>query len=157
MSDRPQITPVDDEVRRHQELVLYLPPGWRVANEPWPARLLTSLAWLPHTQRTFLAPGHTIALANPPRPFAPDSLLVAALLTSPLFERPDFDRLAVDGIAVRFLNVVPITAAELELKLEDGLGALYDRLADGGLSQIVDARRACLVTGARPATGAGQS
>jgi hypothetical protein len=150
-SSRAMAAPAYETDRRHQELVLYVAP---VDGQPppWALTLLRRLGRFAHEQRTFLGPGHTVAFENPPRPLADDTLLAAVLLTPPIFEEPAFDRLSIDGDEVRFLNVVPITSAELDVKLERGLDALYDVLANGDLHQIVDLGRACLVTGETPAT-----
>ena len=121
----------------------------------WALDLLRRLGRFAHEQRTFLGPGHTVAFTNPPTPITDGTLLSAVLLTPPIFEDPAFDRLSIDGDDVRFLNVVPVTPAELEVKLEKGLDAAYDLLANGDLHQIVDLHRACLVTGEQPAKGRG--
>jgi hypothetical protein len=157
-STRPMASPAYDLERRHQELLIYVPPAPAAGNGAgegdapprWALDLLRRLGRFAHEQRTFLGPGHTVAFTNPATPFAERSLLAAVLLTPPIFEESALDRLAIDGEPVRFLNVVPITAAELDVKLERGLDALYDLLAENDLHQVVDVHRACLATGETP-------
>jgi len=52
------------------------------------------------------------------------------------------DHVTVDSDPVNFLWLVPITRAELDLKLEQGLPALLQRFDEGGLNHVLDEGRA---------------
>jgi len=155
VSDRPLSVPHGAEAWRQLELVAYLPQHWRFDDEAarWPLRLLRKLGRFAHEYATFFAPGHTVPNGNPIRPFVPGSQLDTALLIEASYEDPRFTQALLMGRAPSFLNVVPITSAECELKLEHGVDALLRLAAQQHLTPVIDARRRCLVRGyptARP-------
>jgi hypothetical protein len=117
------------------ELVLYVP-------EPTPShvRLLQTCAALATEPETWLGHGHSIPNGQPPAPLFPGSELKALLLLRTILEPDAFlpDHLTIEGDPVNFLWLVPITAAELDLKLVQGLPALLQRFDEGGLSHLLD-------------------
>ena len=133
----------EDLGREHAriELVLYVP-------EPQPEHLnlLRGCAALASEPDTWLGHGHTIPNGQPPSPLFPGSELSALLLMPTVLEPDAFlsDHLTDDGDPVSFLWIVPITAAELELKLEKGLPALLQAFDEGGLSHVLDESRPSL-------------
>jgi hypothetical protein len=152
------LTPPDDDLdRRNQELLLYLPADWDITStDPalrWPVQLLIDLAGHLAEKDRAPEPGESVALQWPAEPFAPDTLLSAALLNDAAREQrahPEFDPLFVGVHAVRFLWVIPITTAENTLLLKDGYDALLQLMAEARLPYELDAGRACLVTGRMP-------
>jgi len=51
-------------------------------------------------------------------------------------------RLALpDGRTVRFWSVVPVYKEEMELKLEKGADALFERFDEAGITDVVDPDR----------------
>ena len=91
MSELPMITPPDSSEMRYAELCILLEPSWQLSQESfadegwyWPLRLLKTLARYPTENAAWLGYGHTIALANPPEPFATNTTLCAALVIPPL-------------------------------------------------------------------------
>ena len=142
LSDRPM--PVPEELgseHRRAELALYLRrPG------PEHVRLLQTCAALAGEPDTWLGHGHTIPNGQPPAPLFPGSSLSAVLLLRTILEPDAFlgDHLVLEGDPVNLLWLVPITTAELELKLVQGLEALLQRFDDGGLSHVLDEGRGSL-------------
>jgi hypothetical protein len=96
MSDRPMTVPWGAAEKRFAELILALPPGWKIdslkatpAPEDlerwyWPFRWIKTLARFPHEYRTWLGPGHTIPNGDPPKPFAPTTRMCGWLLLPPV-------------------------------------------------------------------------
>lgn len=157
ISHHPMVVPHDEPDRRHQELMIYLPASWQLEPSPdplvlWPFGLLKALGRFAQAEETYFAPGHTVALANPPEPFAPGSLLTTALLLGPP-EAPTFDNLNVGGTRCCFLSVLPLTSAEADYKLCFGSTALLQRLQEAGVQRQVDPARPCAITGVRPLRG----
>ncbi len=126
MSARPMSLPEDHEqieTWRHAELCLFLPAGFKVEQEVWPLRLLRSLARLPHAHGTWIGRGHVIPNGEPPRPYARGLALCGAVIVPPgaladtLFEVPGEPPLHI-------FRVLPVTARELHLRVEQGMDAL---------------------------------
>ena len=91
---------------------------------PEHVELLSAVA---HYHRTGakLGLGHTVYFG---RPWLPGSLCTHGLIALPYLDGPDLEILELDGTAVRFLWIIPITKKELEFKKERGLEALEARL-----------------------------
>jgi len=86
------------------------------------------VAHFPHDQRTWVGVGHTIPNGNPPAPFWGSSILDTLLLIPPIIT-PDQrlpQELTLEGDAVEFLWVVPISSAECGLKLAKGWTSIMD-------------------------------
>lgn len=117
----------------------------------WPLGMLKEVGRFVHEYRTWVGPGHTIALGGEDHdPLTPGSLLTSVLLLQPVFEADSFDELRVDGTRCRFLWVCPITEAEGQLTLEKGTSAPYDLMDQHKLAKEIDPGRACMVSGRRP-------
>jgi hypothetical protein len=146
MSVKPMLAPEAD--RAFGELTLALPPAWPMGDEDWkderhywPVRLLKFLARLPHEYDTWLGNGHTIPNDDPPRPYARGTRLCGAILAAPLLPPDAFRVLDRPEGPIAFYGVLPLYAAEMELKLADGADALYDRLGAAGVTELVDPGR----------------
>lgn len=152
MSLRPMVVPDGFHERSHAELIAYLPPAWNLEDDEawWPGWMLKHLARFVHNERTWFAPGHTIALADPGEVFADHTLFAGVILLAPKVEPRAFDRLVIDGVRCRFLWACPITAAEMDAALERGSDALRQLMAEAGLSHVIDPARACLMTARSP-------
>jgi hypothetical protein len=140
MSERPMAT--KDPALRYAELVLSLPPSWPVREAGWPLGLLQDLAELPHRFETLLWSGHTIPNGDPPEPYAAGTQLCCALIGPTLLLPDEFTHLSAAGRDITFLGVILLTEAEMQLKLEHGLDALYDKLDEAEVSEMVQADRA---------------
>lgn len=89
---------------------------------------LRRLAHFPHDNKTWLSYGHTMPNGNPPTPVF-GSALLTTFLFMPSIVAPESDlekNLVLDGDPVNLLWVVPLTTAECEYKLENGVNGIYD-------------------------------
>jgi hypothetical protein len=145
MSDRPMTVPEGVTDAHYAELMICLPPSWKISDEAfkdeanyWPIGLLKLLSRLPHEYGTWLAPGHTIPNADPPEPYAPDTKFCCAMLVNPLTTPPEFDQFeAGTGKVIRFLAVIPLYLEEVELKLKQGSDELIKRLEKQGVTEVL--------------------
>jgi len=143
MSDLPMTVPepVGREGRR-SELVLYCQES-----KPEYASMLRFLAHFPHDNRTWLGHGHTMPNGQPPEPLFLNSELDTFLMLVPPFEEDASlrDSLEIGGDPVNLTWVVPITSAECQWKLENGMVSLWEQFARVGLPVILDENRASVV------------
>jgi len=153
MAERAMTVPDGLEDYRHAELVLALPADWPLDEEAfadervyWPVRLVKDLARLPHEFETFLYYGHTVPNGDPPEPYASDTELCGAIISVPELTSEPFDVLEVgDGRIVRFYAVVPLHRNEMQFKLEKGAEALWERLAEAGVTELLDTARESVI------------
>lgn len=129
----------------YAELVMALPPDWPIekpdGGATWPVSLLQFLARLPHEYETVLWNGHTVPNDDPPRPYAASTELCGALIATPLHTTEEFDELEHDGRTISFLSVIPLHGGEMDFKLQHGSDALFDRLDEADVSELLDERR----------------
>ncbi|RDV38741.1 suppressor of fused domain protein [Bradymonadaceae bacterium TMQ3] len=138
MSARPMTLPPgleSPEEWRLAELMMVLPPDWNLSEEGfederhyWPVRLLKSLARLPGDMDTWLGWGHSVPNGHPAEPYAPELPFSGALVIPPILF-PEAFRMAGEP-PIRLFQVVPVTDAEMEMKLELGLDAVLERLEE---------------------------
>jgi hypothetical protein len=149
MSDLPMHVPEGAEELRFAELMFSLPPDWPLEQETlkdeinyWPLRLLKMLARFPHEYDTWLAQGHTIPNGDPPAPFAANTRLCCALLALPMIAPEDFLELVIDeDKTIRFYSLVPLYQEEMDFKLQNGMDALGERLAEYDVTELLDINR----------------
>ena len=149
MSDRPMNAPEGQETKRYAELMICLPPDWKMSEKAfekerwyWPIRWLKTLARLPHEYDTWLWEGHTVPNGDPPEPFADNTDLCCAYLLRPALFPKEFFKLPLSKKkTVRFFCLVPLYADETEFKLKNGSDALIDRLDDAGVTELLDIER----------------
>jgi hypothetical protein len=145
MSDRPMTVPDGVDDARFAELMICLPPSWKVSEKGfqeeanyWPIRLLKILSRLPHEYDTWLAPGHTVPNGDPPEPYVPKTEFCCALVVNPLTTPPEFDQLEVaPGKVVHFLAVIPLYLEEVDLKLKSGSEELFQKLEKQGVTELL--------------------
>ena len=147
MSDRPMRSP-SPGAPALAELVVSLPAGWKVdkaslADEAWywPVRALRLLASFPHVYDTCLGVGDTVGNGDPPVPFAAGCPFSALLVRVPAGISAEAARVVTPAGEVRLYAMVPLTAAEIELKLEKGTDALLAALDAAGVGDVVDIGR----------------
>lgn len=149
MSDLPMTVPEGCEELAFAELVALLPSKWPLSQEAfrdernyWPIRTLKILARFPHEYGSWLGLDHTIPNGDPPQPYAEDTALCGVILTGPVSLRKEFFLLeAGENRKIQFLNVIPIHADEMQLKLDRGADSLYKRFEQSGVSDVIDAGR----------------
>jgi hypothetical protein len=157
LSEYEATVPPEQGERVRQELLLYLPPDWEMDLEVggeaslWPFRMLQQLAALPPRHGTYFAPGHSVALTDPPSPMWEGTLLCGVLFARPGRESDEFDSLVIDREPCHFLWVIPVTAGELRYKLDRGFNKLLDLMSEAPVPYVIDPYRACVVTGRTPA------
>jgi hypothetical protein len=129
MSDQPMNVPPGAEAFRFAELVICLPPTWKVTqadfqNEEhyWPLRWLKVLARLPHEYDTWLGVAHTVPNGDPPRPFAGNTQLCGMMLMQPsmLFSDAFIELHMNANKTVNFLSLIPLYREEMDFKLKHG-------------------------------------
>lgn len=91
--------------------------------------LLRVLSHFPHDNKTWLGEGHTMPNGNPPAPIFNHTPHLTTFVFIRSILSPDNDlgkRLDIGGCPVNFLWIVPLSTEECNLKLEKGIGAIYD-------------------------------
>ncbi len=148
MCARPMKVPRGDDSPRRAELCILLPPKWPMTQESlkklgedayWPIRWLKTLARLPQDFDTYLAVGHTIP--NPAGALSPRCKFTGFLIAPAPFE--GFKTCKVGGEDVAFYTIAPLYEEEMQLKLDEGVEALFDRFeqADFGPLDIANPTR----------------
>ena len=87
---------------------------------------LRYLACIPHVQNTWFSHGSTMTNGQPPEPIFEGSQLDCVLFLFPIVS-PDKtigEHLLLEGQAVNFLWIVPVTNSECELVRHEGLGKM---------------------------------
>ena len=121
MSDLPMTIPrTADPELAVAELIFYADE----ANNDY-AELLRKLAHFPHENRTWLGSGHTMPNGTPPQPFFGSSELDTVLFMPTIVRPESNEKLTVGDKLLNLLWVVPLTTRECELKLNEGVGAIY--------------------------------
>lgn len=133
---------------RYAELSILLPPTWRLDRnqEPrwgWPVRELNRLARLPHTQHSWLGPGHTIASGN--RAFDASTELAGMLVLPSTSVPEELHTIRARDGSIDLFTLWPIHADEMQYKLTHGVEALVDAFEAAGVSDIVDPQRASAI------------
>jgi hypothetical protein len=153
MSDHAMAVPEGTDSPRYLELMMTLPREWQLdVHAPrdeawyWPIRQLQHLSGLPHKSNSWLGWGHTIPNGDPPRPLAPNTRLCGAILVPSLLVPTQFYELILADRAVAFYSVVPLYQEELALKERDGMAALFEKLLDRGIRDLVDPKRRNVAT-----------
>jgi hypothetical protein len=149
MSALPMSTDPGEEEYRFAELAILLSPRWKLGREEfedernyWPVRLLKALTRYPRDNATWLGFGHSVALSNPPEPFASNTELAACvLLPSPTLGEGFCRMQRPDGGATYFWSVMPLYREELELKLERGTDTLLNTLEGARITDVVEPDR----------------
>ena len=150
MSDLAMPTPPGAETFRYAEMLLALPPNWpmdaqawRQETNYWPIRLVRALARMPYLNDTWIRPGYTLAHGGePPRPYARNTRLCGAFVTTPIRYEPAFLALVVrPDKVVRFHSFIPLYREELAFCHEAGPRALRMRLTEHRVTELLDIRR----------------
>jgi hypothetical protein len=149
MSDRPMTVPAGTTSSRYAELMLCLPPDWPLSTEAyqvvtgqWPVWLLKMVGRLPHMYGTWIDSGHSVPNGDPAQPFTPEVAFVGAVVTPMLRCEPAARTITVrPDKQISLLALIPVHAAELDLKLAGGAGALFDAFDRAGVSELVNPAR----------------
>ena len=116
--------------------------GWSQEENYWPIRTLKFLARFPHEYDTWLWMTHTVPHGDPAEPFAPNTEMSGVILFSPLTTVESFRQLEIDSEkTIHFHSVIPLHEAEMDLKLQEGLEALFGALNEQDVSEVLDPQR----------------
>ncbi|MCA9618289.1 MAG: suppressor of fused domain protein [Myxococcales bacterium] len=138
MSDRPMTVPEGCEELRYAELLIALPPDWRldllgVSPPPpdlerwyWPIRWLKQLARLPHEYGTWLGFGHSIPNGDPAEPFHPSTKLAGWVLLPPISVPEEGSEIVLPDRSIHLYTLHALHPEEMSLKLNKGTEALLD-------------------------------
>ena len=145
MSDRPMLVPEGEEERGYAELLLALPATWPVDHASfrdernyWPFRQLKQAARFPHVYKTWLWYAHTFSNGDPPEPYAPDVSFCASILSIPALCDQEAWQLEISPEKrIHFLSLIPIYEEELRFARSTGSNALFDRLDDIDITELV--------------------
>ena len=149
MSEQAMNVPDGAESLRRTELMLCLPPNWRLSMEDfrdernyWPIRLLKVLARLPHEFRTWLGLSHSVPNGEPPRHYAPNTKFCCSVVVPPLTCSDPFRTLTInDEQIIHFYAVLPLYREEMDCKLREGMSVLIDRLDQCRVTELVNIHR----------------
>jgi DNA-directed RNA polymerase subunit RPC12/RpoP len=150
MSDRPMTTPPGVDLPKYAEIVISLPPDWPLTRDAladernyWPIRMLKTLARFPHEHQTWLGFGHTVANhGEPALPYAENTELCCALFFQPLLVPKEALSLELDDQkTIWFYSVIPLYEDEMDLKLKKGSEALFKRLMEKEVNELLNIRR----------------
>jgi hypothetical protein len=149
MSDRPMNAPEGQEDKKYAEVLICLPPDWKLSEKAfererwyWPIRWLKTLARLPHEYDTWLWEHHTVPNGDPPEPFADNTDLCCAYLLRPALFPKEFFKLRLSKRkTVHFFCLVPLYEDEMTFKLKVGSDELLDRLDAADVTELLDIER----------------
>lgn len=143
-----------DRKLERAELVVCLPPDWKLPTEEtpydaeqwyWPLRWLKILARLPGREDTWLGWGHTVPSGGP---FAENTALCGMLLANPtIFFAADEAPFCIlpDEDEVNFYQMIPLYEEELAYKRANrGASALLERLGDAAMVIDICRPNVCL-------------
>jgi Suppressor of fused protein (SUFU) len=161
MSALPQATPDEMRMFERTELIITLradnpylsnsgtssAPGDDDPQGYYPIRDLKSYALFPHSEGTWLGPGHTLVTHDPPRPLGNDTNMTGYLVHFPFVikSHEGWSFGTKDGNRVSLLQIYPIHTDELEYKFENGGDALVDKLAESDALECFDPFRPSVV------------
>jgi len=154
LSDRPMSAPRGSDDCRFAELYLCLPAAWPLRTQDltdernhWPIRLLQLLGRFPHAFDTWLWMYHTVPNFDPPKPYADNTRLCAAMLAPPISLPMDFASLKVSGLGpIHFFSVLPLHQDEIDFKIKNGGEPLMANLfKQGVIADIVDPARKSVI------------
>lgn len=145
MSSRAMKVPSGQEAFQFGELTMHFPPTWPLPRDAdpndtaslWPIEVLHQLAYLPHVNHSWYGPYHTAALADPPRPFGPNTQQSCALLIADKVQ----PLVLASGKTIKFFTVYPLYAEELEVALKTSIDELLNRLQAHKVTPIIDVNR----------------
>jgi hypothetical protein len=149
MSACPMTVPEGAEDWRFAELMIALPGDWPLTEQAfqnedhyWPLRWLKQLARLPHEYDTWLSYGHTVPNGDPAEPLASNTRLSGVVLLPPILLGDGFDAVTLeDGAVVNIWAVVPLYDEEMDLKLREGVEALFPGFEKHGVTELLDINR----------------
>lgn len=147
MSELEMNTPSEFKSFRFGELCIILPDDWKLSmddfkdeNNYWPIRLLKDIARFPHENDTWICMEHTIGNADE-NSYSENVKFNSSLIFVPMDVNSRFHTLKYRGEKINFFSVIPLYPEELQLKLDKGSDALFERLEENKINDIIDIKR----------------
>ena len=145
MSDRPMKLVPGQEAKRYCELMMALPPTWPIRSDEirtedkwWPFRHLKQTARFPHVYGTRVWYGHTVANEDPPQQLYTGVPFVGGILSIPVLCPKEAWTCEVSSAKkVYFFAFVPLHDAELRFAWESGSKALFEKLDEADVSELI--------------------
>jgi hypothetical protein len=149
MSDLPMTLPEGAEAPRYTELMITIPPEWKLDQESfkdnawyWPVWLIKSLARFPHKYNTWLGWGHTMPNGNPPEPYATNTAFNGAILLPSITVPDEFHTLQInEDKNIHFYSIIPLYGEEMDFKLSSGTNALLDKFSKFNITDVIELKR----------------
>lgn len=137
------------EVTPYLELVINLPPEWRLDKSSlkkeinsWPISLLQNTARFPHKYETWLGFGHSIPNGNLAKPFASNTPMNASVILPSLVLPPDFHKLTLNPTQeLQFFSIIPLYPEEYQTYLNRGLENLLNIFSLNDVTDVLDIER----------------
>ena len=153
MSDLPMAAPEAYPDLQYSELMICLPPDWKMAQKDWedeswywPIRLLKQMARFPHEYGTWLWLMHTVPNGDPPEPWADNTDMCGVIVLPPITVPPEFHELVIDDEkTIYFHALLPLHEDEMNLKLQQGVDPLFDLFDERQISEILDPGRSSTI------------
>ncbi len=125
------------------EVCICLPPDWKIDSDDetwyWPIRCLKTVARLPKMEQTWFGWGHTISNGVP---YAENTTFTSSILLSPQALGSEAQVCVLpNGDDVNFYQLIPLYDNELSYKINHGAEELLDKMAEIGVSHVVDITR----------------
>jgi hypothetical protein len=97
---------------------------------------------MPHEYDTWLSYGHTVSHGDPPEPYASSTQMNAViLLPSMNVPEPFWSLDGGDERKTFFWSLYPLYPEEVAFKMKHGADAIWDKLADAGVTDVLDPAR----------------
>ena len=142
--------PDDYPYAANMELVINLPPTWNIKSEEekdyWPIRWLKFLSRLPIEHNTYLGSGHTIPSGEP----LEGTNFTGVILVGANSQEEDEEGVKLPAVVelpsgknVEFFYLQPLYDEEMNFKLENGTGDLFDKFIEQDIPYppVVDVNR----------------
>lgn len=126
----------------HVELCFALPSYWDLdfasENSVWVLEKIKFLAEFVINRETHFWDGHTIANANPNKPFSTTMKQDFLLFSKPLLYQEELGEITLAEKSITPLFLIPIFNKEFEHKLSRGVLSLKKKLVNHNVSEILD-------------------
>lgn len=153
----PEANQQPENDRRYAELMLCLPPDWKLSEEAfrdennyWPVRWLKTVGRLPHQLKTWVGPLHTVPNGAEAKPFAKNTRMGCWMLLYPLTTSDEFGELKYEDRVINFYGMVALHRDEMELRLAGEVPALLDAFGKEMVSELLSVARPSSLVPTKP-------
>lgn len=140
--------PRDEEGPARIELMMVLPRTWKLDEASlrdeqwnWPLEHLRRIARSSIDSSRWLGWGQVLPNGEPPEPLVAGTRLCGFVIVPSLHVPPSFYQLRTRIGDVVFFAAVPLYAEEMQLAREQGSSALFEKLLDHDVRDLVDMKR----------------